>query len=286
MSITRKLIHVDTPQGQPGFLGRGHIARPVIQRSFAESDPFIMLMDDVLNKKDDSPAGGPHPHAGFETVSLLIEGEMGEMKGGDFQMMTAGSGVVHTETIDRPTKMQLLQLWLNLPKKNRWAPPRLQELTREHAPHLSEDGVDIRLYSGNFAGLSSPVQNYTPMILADMRLQEDVATTQQVPANFNTFLYVLQGSVKLGDEETLLGEGQVGWLDIFNSDGQSQLKLIAGVRGVRFVLYAAKPTGDAIVSHGPFIGGSNEDILRLYGDYRQGKMKHILSVDESQRMVL
>jgi quercetin 2,3-dioxygenase len=286
MSITRKLIHVDTPQGQPGFLGRGHIARPVIQRSFAESDPFIMLMDDVLDKKDDSPAGGPHPHAGFETVSLLIEGEMGEMKGGDFQMMTAGSGVVHTETIDRPTKMQLLQLWLNLPKKNRWAPPRLQELTREDAPHLSQDGVDIRLYSGNFAGLSSPVQNYTPMILADMRLQKDVATTQQVPANFNTFLYVLQGSVKLGDEETLLGEGQVGWLDIFNSDGQSQLKLIAGVQGVRFVLYAAKPTGDAIVSHGPFIGGSNEDILRLYGDYQQGKMKHILSVDESQRMVL
>jgi quercetin 2,3-dioxygenase len=286
MSITRKLIHVDTPQGQPGFLGRGHIARPVIQRSFAESDPFIMLMDDVLDKKDDSPAGGPHPHAGFETVSLLIEGEMGEMKGGDFQMMTAGSGVVHTETIDRPTKMQLLQLWLNLPKKNRWAPPRLQELTREHAPHLSQDGVDIRLYSGNFAGLSSPVQNYTPMILADIRLQVNVATTQQVPANFNTFLYVLQGSVKLGDEETLLGEGQVGWLDIFNSDGQSQLKLIAGVQGVRFVLYAAKPTGDAIVSHGPFIGGSNEDILRLYGDYQQGKMKHILSVDESQRMVL
>jgi quercetin 2,3-dioxygenase len=286
MSIARKITHINTPQGQPGFLGQGHIARPVIQRSFAESDPFIMLMDDVLDKKDDSPAGGPHPHAGFETVSLLIEGEMGEMKAGDLQMMTAGSGIVHTETIDRPTKMQLLQLWLNLPKNNRWAPPRLQELTREHAPHLSEDGVDIRLYSGNFAGLSSPVQNYTPMVLADIRLKSGVATSQQLPANFNTFLYVLEGSGRLGDEETLLEEGQVGWLDIFNNDGQSQLKLIAEAQGVRFVLYAAKPTGDAIVSHGPFIGGSNEDILRLYNDYRLGKMKHILSVDESQRMVL
>src|SRR5574337_2103867 len=96
MSIKRKLIQVDTPQGQPGFLGRGHVARPVIHKSFAESDPFIMLMDDMLDKKDDTPIGGPHPHAGFETVSLLIEGEMGEMKGGDFQMMTAGSGVIHT----------------------------------------------------------------------------------------------------------------------------------------------------------------------------------------------
>jgi quercetin 2,3-dioxygenase len=108
MTIKRKIIHVDTPQGQPGFLGRGHIARPVIQRSFAESDPFIMLMDDMLDKEDSSPAGGPHPHAGFETVSLLIEGDMGEMKAGDFQMMTAGSGVIHTETIDKPTKMRLL----------------------------------------------------------------------------------------------------------------------------------------------------------------------------------
>src|SRR5690242_9508417 len=100
MSITRKLVHIDTPKGQPGFLGHGHIARPVIQRSFSETDPFIMLMDDWLDKKDETPVGGPHPHAGFETVSLLLQGEMGEMKAGDFQMMTAGSGTIHTETID------------------------------------------------------------------------------------------------------------------------------------------------------------------------------------------
>lgn len=286
MSISRNLIQVDTPQGQPGFLGRGHVARPVIQRRFDESDPFIMLMDDMLDKKDNTPSGGPHPHAGFETVSLLIEGEMGEMKAGDFSMMTAGSGVIHTETIDRPTKMRLLQLWLNLPKKDRWAPPRLQDLTKEHAPHLSENGVDIRLYSGELAGLASPVQNYTPMILADIIIQAGVTTVQQLPANFNTFLYVLGGSVLIGEEETLLRDGQAGWLDIFNSDALSNLKLKAGENGVRFVLYAGKPTGDAIVSHGPFIGGSNEDILQLYNDYRQGKMEHILSVDESQRMVL
>jgi redox-sensitive bicupin YhaK (pirin superfamily) len=286
MSISRKLIHIDTPQGQPGFLGGGHVARPVIQRSFAESDPFIMLMDDMLDKKDNTPSGGPHPHAGFETVSLLIEGEMGEMKSGDFSMMTAGSGIIHTETIDRPTKMRLLQLWLNLPKKDRWAPPRLQDLTREHAPHLSENGVDIRLYSGELAGLVSPVQNYTPMILADITIEHGVTTVLQLPANFNTFLYVLDGSVLVGEEETLLDSDQVGWLDIFNSDALSNLKLKAGEKGVRFVLYSGKPTGDAIVSHGPFIGGSNEDILRLYNEYRQGKMKHISTVDEGQRMLL
>lgn len=285
MSITRKLVHIDTPQAQPGFLGRGHLARPVIKRSFAESDPFIMLMDDMLDKKDNTPSGGPHPHAGFETVSLLIEGEMGEMKGGDFSMMTAGSGIIHTETIDRPTKMRLLQLWLNLPKNNRWAPPRLQDLSVEHVPKFSEDGVDIRLYSGQLKGLASPVQNYTPMILADIALDPGLATVFQLPANFNTFLYVLNGSVGVGDSETILDSDQAGWLDIFNSDELSQLKLKAGEKGVRFVLYAGKPTGDAIVSHGPFIGGSNEDILRLYNEYRRGGMQHIASVDQQQRMV-
>jgi len=285
MSISRKLIHIDTPQGQPGFLGRGHVARPVIQRSFAESDPFIMLMDDMLDKKDNAPSGGPHPHAGFETVSLLIEGEMGEMKGGDFSMMTAGSGVIHTETIDRPTKMRLLQLWLNLPKKDRWAPPRLQDLPIKQVPHLSENGVDIRLYSGEMAGLVSPVQNYTPMILADISLQPGITIVQQLPSNFNAFIYVVDGSVAVGEEETILGSDQVGWLDIFNNDSLSDLKLKAGENGVRFVLYAGKPIGDSIVSHGPFIGGSNEDILRLYNEYRQGKMEHISSVDEKQRVV-
>jgi redox-sensitive bicupin YhaK (pirin superfamily) len=285
MSIKRSLIHIDTPQGQPGFLGRGHVARPVIQRTFAESDPFIMLMDDMLDKKDDTPAGGPHPHAGFETVSLLIEGEMGEMKGGDFQMMTAGSGVIHTETIDRPTKLRLFQLWLNLPEKNRWAPPRLQDIPLEHVPYLSKNGVDIRLYSGELAGLNSPVQNYTPLILADIKIHAGVTTVQYLPANFNTFLYVIHGSLIVGEEETTLNRDQVGWLDIFNSDVSSELKIKAGKEGVRVVLYAGKPTGDAIVSHGPFIAGSNEEILWLYNKYRQGEMKHISTVDVEKRMV-
>ena len=76
--MKRKLIKIYTPKSEHGFLGRGHMARPVITGSFSESDPFIMLMDDVLDKKDKEPVGGPHPHAGFETVSLLLEGEIGD----------------------------------------------------------------------------------------------------------------------------------------------------------------------------------------------------------------
>src|SRR5690349_24892014 len=132
METKRKLIKVYTPQGHQGFLGPDHTARQVVGGVFTDTDPFIFLMDDWLDKKDTEPVGGAHPHAGFETVSLLLEGEMGDedhtMKGGDFQIMTAGSGIVHTETIDKIVKMRFLQLWLNLPKKDRWATPRVQDL--------------------------------------------------------------------------------------------------------------------------------------------------------------
>jgi len=290
MSIKRKLVSISTPKGEPGFLGAGHTARAVVGGTFSESDPFIFLMDDWLDKRDDEPVGGPHPHAGFETVSLLLEGEIGDeahmMKGGDFEIMTAGSGIVHTETIQKKTKLRMLQLWLSLPKKDRWATPRVQDLPLEHVPALTKDGVTIKLYSGSLAGLTSPIQNYSPMIVADVTINAGVSTVQDIPANYNTFLYVIKGSVKVGEDEKALKQDQVGWLDLSDNTAQSELKLTAGENAVRFVLYSGKPTGDNIVSHGPFIADSVEDIQRLYNEYGRGKMKHISTVPQSQRILL
>lgn len=284
MLVKRKLTKTYTPPSQPGFLGRGHIARPIIQMDFEESDPFIVLMDDILNKKDDVPVGGPHPHAGFETVSLMLEGEMGEephvLKGGDFEMMTAGKGIVHTETISHPTKMRLLQLWLNLPKSERNASPRLQKLTSEQVPETSENGVRIRVYSGSLAGITSPIKNHTPIIIADIRMNPHATTVQRIPAHFNTLLYVIEGGVLVGGEKEILSRDQVGWLDLYKEKVQesSELFLEAGDGGARYVLYSAKPQNHTIVSHGPFIADSMEEIQQLYADYRQGKMDHISDV--------
>ena len=279
-----------TPKGQPGFLGAGHMARPLISGDFSESDPFIMLMDDILDKKDNTPVGGPHPHAGFETVSFLLEGQIGDeahkMKGGDFQLMTAGSGIVHTETIDKIAKTRLLQLWLNLPRKDRWATPRVQDLPLEHAPSSSENGVAIKLYSGFLAGLNSPVKNYSPIIVADITIETRVNTVLQIPANYNTFLYILRGDVKIGEDLKQLNQEQVGWLDLPDAVSESDLLLTASEAGVRLVLYAGKPTHENIVSYGPFIADSPEDIQRLYSDYLQGKMIHISTVSEDQRILL
>lgn len=279
MAIKRKLEHIDTPPAKPGFLGAGHLARAIIQRDFSEADPFILLMDDMLDKKDNSPAGGPHPHAGFETVTLVLEGEIGEgrhaMKTGDFQIMTAGSGIIHTETIEKPSKLRIMQLWLNLPKAERWTSPGLQELPFEQTPSLEEDGVSIRVYSGSIAGLQSPIKNHVPLLLADINMKPYTSSIQQIPANFNSFLYVLEGSVKIGEDEKQLKAQEVGWLNLVGNDSLSELKLQTTEAATRFLLYAAKPLGEPIMSHGPFIADTAEEITQLYRDYRSGKMEHI-----------
>ncbi len=286
--LNRKLVKVQTPRAQQGFLGPDHIARAVIQNDFSNSDPFIILMDDFLDKKDNEPVGGPHPHAGFETVSLLIEGEVGDsahtMKSGDFQMMTAGSGIVHTETIEGESKLRLLQMWLNLPKKDRWITPRVQDLSFENVPKVYENGVEIRVYSGTLAGVTSPVKNHTPVVIADMILQPGAKTTQKLPATFNAFLYVIEGSLEVGNSGALT-DGQIGWFDRLNEAGESTFSLSGGSAGGRAILYAGQPQNDPIVSYGPFIADKDEEIRNLYRDYRSGKIGHVSDLPEEQRFM-
>ena len=286
--MKRKLTTVYKPASGPGFLGKGHTASPVIGVDFSQSDPFIMLMDDRLEKTDDIPVGGPHPHAGFETVSLRLPGEFGEaehgMKTGDFEIMTAGSGVVHTETISQPTNMRLLQLWLNLPREERHARPRVQRLSAEHVPGESKDGVSIKVYSGSFAGFTSPIRNHTPLIIAEVRLEPGASMTGVLPADFSTFLYVLDGAVQVGDDSKALKVDEVGWLDRGDHPGDSDLTLTAGDSGAHLVVYAAQPQHHEIVSHGPFIADSMDEIRRLYADYRAGRMEHISEVSPEQQI--
>lgn len=286
-SIVRKIVRIKTPVAQQGFLGPDHTARAVVYDEFERSDPFILLMDDFLDKKDDSPVGGPHPHAGFETVSLLLEGEIGDdahkMQQGDFQIMTAGSGIVHTETIEGKSRMRLLQMWLNLPKADRWTEPRVQDLVYENAPAGEKNGVRTVLYSGSFAGLVSPVKNHVPLVVADIQLQPGAALRESLPASFNAFLYVIEGDIVVGDDYEKLEINQIGWLNNVSGDALSELNMIAGNDGARVVLYAGEPQQDKIVSYGPFISDNQDEIRTLYSDFRHGKMKHVSALPEAQR---
>lgn len=288
--MNRKLNLVYTPTAHQGFMGPDHTARAIMNRDFSQTDPFILLMDDLLDKKDSSPVGGPHPHAGFETVSLLLEGEVGDdeykMRAGDFQIMTAGSGVVHTETIEKKARMRLLQMWITLPDKYRWVNPRLQHLSLRDVPVVTDSGSNIRVYSGTFAGITSPVDNYVPLIVADVVMQPGSEAKHLLPSSFNTFLYVIEGEVKVGEEKKLLSKDQVGWLDSFSDPAQSDLLLVSGGSDTRIIMYSAEPQHENIVSHGPFIANTEDEIQGLYRKFREGKMNHIHTLPEERLITL
>ena len=275
--LERRIARVLTvPPLAQGFVGPGHLAAQVVSPDdFALSDPFIMLADDHLDIGDRA-VGGPHPHAGFETVTLLLDGviydrdEGGEIKSGEVQWMTAGRGIIHGENVATKGKVRLLQLWLTLPKSHRWTTPSFQDIHTDAVPVRREPGVEIRVYSGASGGVQSNTRNHVPVTITEIAMGAHTFVDQDIPTSYNGFAFVIRGSVAVGADATLLNAGHVGWLDRPEGNGTSIVRIRAGEDGARLVFYAGQPQGDRIVSHGPFIGDSNADIARLYAEYRAG----------------
>jgi redox-sensitive bicupin YhaK (pirin superfamily) len=278
MSLPRRIARVvQTPAPAPGFIGAGHTAVLVVDpNEFASQDPFIMLADDRVELPVGSTAGGAHPHAGFETVTFVLEGSLldrveGSLGTGDVQWMAAGSGVIHAEDVVPQGKTRILQLWLTLPHADRWSAPRFETVARDDAPVRREPGVEVRVYSGSSGDAHASTRNYVPVTLADISLDARAAVEQDLPASYNGFVYVLEGSVRAGDDGTSLVAAQVGWLDREVGRGASSLRLIAGDAGARVVLYAGEPTNVPIVMHGPFVGETRADLIRVSSDYLAGR---------------
>jgi redox-sensitive bicupin YhaK (pirin superfamily) len=281
---SRKISKILRVPYHNGFLGNGHKAKAVLDGlDFKDTDPFIMLMDDVVDLPGGEPAGGPHPHAGFETVTLVLEGDERHFKTGSMEIMTAGKGIIHTEEIITKTKMRILQLWLVLPPQQRWAEPFLQVIHEEDVPTIRNTGYEIKVYSGSSQGLSSPVQNQTPVTLADFRLEKEVEISQEIPASYSGFIYVLSGKVSIGD--SIISEGETAWMDSGIGSDISQINFRSVESGTRFILYAGEPQKAAIVSYGPFIANTSADIHRLYDEYRTGKIPHLNDIPDSRKVV-
>lgn len=280
---TRKIDRVTSSPLQPGFLGSGHLAAAVIGgQDFSKTDPFIVLMDDRLDLPGGEPVGGAHPHAGFETVTLVLQGDGKDWQTGSLEIMTAGKGIVHTEEITARTSMRILQLWLVLPPEKRWAEPHWQRLTTENVPTLNTEEFDLKVYSGHSHGLASPMQNQTPFTLTDTRLKPGAAITEELPASYNGFIYILEGSVQVGN--SVLHEGQTGWFHPLIGQGETELTISTVGDTSRFVLYAGEPQKAQIISYGPFIADRPEEIQQLYQDYRKGRMPHLNDLPAERRI--
>jgi len=268
---------VTVPPLAPGFIGPGHLAAQVVSpEEFVLNDPFILLMDDHLDISD-RELGGPHPHAGFETVTLVLDGaiydrdEGGAINAGEVQWMTAGRGIIHAENVMAKGKVRVLQLWLTLPKDQRWTTPGFQTIHTDAVPVRREPGVEVRIYSGASGDIHATARNHVPVTIAEITMAPHASLEQDIPKSYNGFVFLIRGSVTTGEDAVLLKTGQVGCLDRPNGEGSSVLHVVAGEEGARLVLYAGQPQGDRIVSYGPFIGDSKEDIARLFAEYQAGR---------------
>lgn len=225
---------------------------------------------------------GEHPHRGFETVTIVYEGEVehrdssgggGHIGSGDVQWMTAASGLVHEEFHGRDFArrgglFEMVQLWVNLPARDKKAPPRYQEIPNRRIPAVSlpEGQGTVRVIAGEFAGARGPAQTFTPIQVWDLRLDGGRRIELPVPDGYTTILAVLRGTVSVNGAETL----EAAEVGLFDRAGATLA--IDGAKGATALLLAGEPIDEPIVGSGPFVMNTPEEIRQAMADYRSGKL--------------
>jgi redox-sensitive bicupin YhaK (pirin superfamily) len=269
--VRRNIARIDHPEIMAG-MSDGHRLRPLVPPgNWAGSDPFLLLVEDwFLENVFDH-----HPHRGFETVTYVIEGAIehydnhgnqGRLNPGDVQWLTAGRGLIHNEQPAGGQVAHILQLWLNLPRADKLVPARQQHLQGDTVPVRREHGAEVRIFSGSSAGVASPTLNYSPVTMVEIRLQPGARIEQDLPADYNCFAVVVEGSGAIGASETEFGKGAVAWLTPSAEPGS--VTLIGGNQGLRALLYAGKPLREPVAARGPFVMNTDAELAAGFAEFR------------------
>jgi quercetin 2,3-dioxygenase len=249
--------------------------------------PFVLMDYGPPKEFASLPSGkrgvGWHPHRGFETVTLAWEGAVahrdnaghaGVIGPGDVQWMTAARGIFHEEYHEEAFsraggRMHMMQLWVNLPRKDKMAPPAYQPITTADIPRVPIDGSgqtggDVRVIAGEFQGVRGPAHTFTPITMLDARLDSGAQLPVTLPASFNALAVVARGKVRAGGTSAAAGE-----LVLFANDGE-RLELVAEEPSHVIVL-AGEPLGEPIVQYGPFVMNSVDEIRKAIIDVETGR---------------
>jgi len=265
-----KVLSVEQSEGA-GARVRRSIGRPELPNF----DPFLLL--DEFSGSGDEFGFPDHPHRGFETVTYVLEGRSnhedfaghkGSIGPGDLQWMTAGRGIVHAEMPDLKPGERLhgLQLWVNLAAVNKMIPPRYQELPASKVPRATVDGVTAIVMAGEALGLSSPVQTLTPVYYIHFLMDPGKRLEQRLPPGMNAFIYVLEGSIEVGEQNSHVDTHYTATL----TPGGDGVVVRTTDKPASFVLVAGTPLNEPVVQHGPFVMNSKEQILKTFMDYQNG----------------
>lgn len=269
-----------------GFKVANYIPGP--ENLARETSPFLVL---DYNAPWEVPASGKnrgvggHPHKGFETVTLVYEGELahrdssgggGVIGAGDVQWMTAGSGIVHQEfQSDAFTKtggvQHMAQIWVNLPAKDKSAGPKYQSLSAADIGtyQVDDKGSVARVVAGSFKSVKGSAVTFTPVEMYDIRLKKGARVSFDLPESYNTMLLVTKGAVVVNEDK----EAAFGDFALFGHSGET-VRLQANEDSYVLVL-SGQPIHEPITSYGPFVMNTKEEILQAIDDYNAGKFGKI-----------
>jgi redox-sensitive bicupin YhaK (pirin superfamily) len=262
-----------------------------VRRAFAgvdlaDLDPFIHM--DQMGEVDYAP-GEPkgtdwHPHRGFETVTYMIDGTFqhqdshgggGVITNGATQWMTAGGGILHIET--PPEALVIsgglfhgIQLWVNLPSKDKMVAPRYQSLEGEQVTLLSspDGGALLRIIAGDIAGVRGPGATYTPITVAHATIEPTARLVVPWRADFNALAYVLAGAGTVGEERRPIRMGQ---LAVF---GPGDTLVFEGAQGqsLDVLLLGGQPIREPVAAYGPFVMNTRDELVQTIEDYNAGRL--------------
>lgn len=253
-----------------------------------EISPFLLLdyAGPASFPPTDRPRGvGEHPHRGFETVTIVYQGMVshrdssgnaGIIGPGDVQWMTAASGVVHEELHEHAWAkdggtLQMIQLWVNLPKAFKMGPPRYQTLLNDDIPQaeLGGRGGVIRVIAGEYQGMKGPAKTFTHVHLYDLKLATGHRTELNLFSEFNTGVFVLSGKIALN------GSHNVGEAEMALCDPHGTQVTLEATEEARVLVLSGEPIQEPVARMGPFVMNTEEELVHAVNDYRGGKMGHL-----------
>lgn len=254
-------------------------------RALPMLDPFLML--DGFHSRDprDYQAGFPnHPHRGFETVTIMIDGAIrhrdsvgndGRIEGGGVQWMTAGRGIIHAEMPEGSTTtgdMWGYQLWVNLPAKQKWRDPRYQDLGASAFSTTTVEDGEARVLAGRVGGLRGAIDGVaTNPLLVDLRVPAGGRARFDVPAGHTAFLQMVDGDALVGADNKALRAGALGVL----GHGETIDVRADGGKDARLLVFAGAPIGEPVARRGPFVMNTDAELQQAYDDYRSGRLLDI-----------
>ena len=267
------------------FVGDGFRVHNFIPSIFnmQRMDPFIMM--DYNSKFNFGPTPTPrgvgvHPHRGFETVTIAYQGKVehhdsagggGIIAEGDVQWMTAASGVLHkeyheTEWAKTGGIFQMVQLWVNLLAKDKMSKPQYQAIANSEMVKISlgKNGF-IELISGNYQDEKGPATTFSPINMMNAKLNSGGKVAFNFPANFNTLALVIEGKITVNGQE----EAATDHFVLFENEGENFI--LEAMEDSIVLILSGEPLREPIVSHGPFVMNSQEEIHRAFDDYNNGK---------------